>query len=155
MKKQIEGSDNMEYRQIVQRLLTDLLAGGVDERWNPLVDGHVDGSPLKRHRQTAQSDPPSKGRAKDPKGNHSNQPQQEGENGTEITHERNGATTQVGAAPVPNMRRQELDDGSESPNSLFDGEESDLEETGPEAQRSGLGEVSPELAGRIHMLQAA
>ena len=152
MKKQVEGSEEMDYRQVIQRLLRDLLAEGVNERWIP-----TPGDPAKKGRKIQQKD---RGEEVPREDHHSDRIQQavEAAKHDELMYENNEAAQHVRAAPVPNMRRDGYHSGSESPDSLFDGEQPDIDgvdERDFEHQHSALGEVGPELAGRIHLLQSA
>ena len=166
MRKQVEGSEHMGYREVAQRLLTDLLAHGVDQRWNPAVDGFVDGSPVKRPRQPKpKSQTLREGEKRSKKSRSDSEPQREGAKSNGLTSDCDEDGEHVEAAPIPNVGEgADHDRGSQSPSSLFDGGKSPMYESMPgseidqsavEADQPVHGEVSPELAGRIHMLQAA
>lgn len=163
LKEQIEGSEHMDYRQIIHQLLADLLSHGVSERFNIDVHGLAEGSPVKRPRHARDKhNVVTNGETRlqalpDEQGDRtSNQPIHDSGQDKENVEE---PTTQGDSRPHGR---------SASPNSLFD----DAEEppTGEAAldpllhddasmwaqNPAAAAEISPELATQIqtHLLQA-
>ena len=166
MKKQVDGSEHMDYREIAQHLLIDILSQGVDQRWDPTVDGLVDGSPVKRPRQPKQKSQNIQEGKKRSKKTHSDlESRHEGAKSNRLVQDSDEDGENVEEAPIADVGEgAHKDKGSESPNSLFDEGTSPMYESPPgseidesalETERPVEQEVSPELAGRIHMLQAA
>ena len=166
MKKEVEGSEHMDYRQVVHQLLAGLLANGVTERWNIDVHGLVDGSPVKRPRQSKNKGKiVTTGTTQSHANPGENEPQQAGAMSNEYVYDSEENGNNLEAAPSTNRADGGNDRGAESPNSLFDDERSPtyqatsdppLDESTSEAQHPASGEISPELASQIQtqLLQA-
>lgn len=159
MKEQVEGSELMHYRQIIQQLLADLLPHGVSERWSIDIHGLVEGSSTKRSRQVLENNNNMTN------GKRHLQTQadqvvshQAGPTGNEIVRDSREGEGNIEEPPVLQEVGIRPDRRSESPNSLFDAEESPefeaisdplLDDPPTQALNAASAEISPELATQI------
>ena len=184
MKKTVDGYESMEYDEIVSRLLTQLLAEGTEdlnERWDPEVHGDIsqkksrksekargkekEGSSMKskrvkeprpgRERRASVKSSEFVHESEDEETHSANEPQGPRSDNIPFGSENANGYDEIHRQPASDTSEQEEGDGTgaaqeSDQNSLFDGPDEAIEN-----QPRRNGEISPEMANKVQLLQFA